>query len=182
MSFWHQLALLPGFPSNFTACREINCQVIDCKGRFLICILISELKNEIAIFLPWTDRRKSHCLQFLNTPHQIYRYWYHRERDHFLCHHNLKCKQKNTVSFSLARYTIQGDCFFKHTQHHNLLDEIIQSGYSVLPCFHFSSTLFVLTLHTSTLFFLLSRLQCLKSYQVTGVLYVLWLFQHIPMQ
>lgn len=88
------LYVLPGFPSNFSACREINCLVIGYKGRSLICILISELQNEISIFLPWTDRHKSHCLQSLNTPHQIYRYWCRRERDHFLCHRNLKCKEK----------------------------------------------------------------------------------------
>lgn len=86
--------MLPGFPSNFSAHREINCKVIGYKGRSLICILISELESEISIFLPWTDRHKSHCLQSLNTPHQIYRYWCRRERDHFLCHRNLKCKEE----------------------------------------------------------------------------------------
>lgn len=92
------LYTLSGFPSNFSAHREINCQVIGYKGRALICILISELENEISIFLPWTDRHKSHCLQSLNTPHQIYRYWCRRERDRFLCHHNLKCKERGKKS------------------------------------------------------------------------------------
>lgn len=111
------LHTLPGFPSNFSAHTEINRQVIGYKGTPMICILISELENEVSIFLPWTDRHKSHCLQSLNTPHQIYRYWCRRERDHFLCHRNLKCKERGEkkVIFGLARGTTQDDCILTHT-------------------------------------------------------------------
>lgn len=123
------LYVLPGFPSNFSACREINCLVIGYKGRSLICILISELQNEISIFLPWTDRHKSHCLQSLNTPHQIYRYWCRRERDHFLCHRNLKCKEKKQKSGLVQQGKQYGMIAFECTQHNNLVDEMIQSRY-----------------------------------------------------
>lgn len=110
--------------------------MIGYKGSSLICILISELENEISIFLPWTDRHKSHCLQSLNTPHQIYRYWCRRERDHFLCHRNLKCKERKKKSQLWS--SKRNNTGWLHSSAHStitLLMKLTESRFPfVLPC------------------------------------------------
>lgn len=172
--------MLPGFPCNFSARREINCQVIGYKGRALICILISELENEISIFLPWTDRHKSHCLQSLNIPHQIYRYWCRRERDHFLCHRNLKYKEgkkkKKICQLWSSRRNNMGWLHFNARSTITLLmkwyspDFLLSFPVLSLSLFLISPSVFLLVVipHNLThfLFSLFHRLCFLKSHPV----------------